>query len=65
MSCSLAFVGTVVDGERRCIAGAIITELKNNNMPLENGLKELCKIFEAGMLHTTMFFVQLLTIDNM
>lgn len=33
-----------------CIVGSIETELKNNNMPLEAGLTELCKVFEAGIV---------------
>ncbi|KAI4843922.1 hypothetical protein E4T44_06487 [Aureobasidium sp. EXF-8845] len=33
----------------RCIAGSIETELNNDNTPLEVGLTELCKVFEAGM----------------
>jgi hypothetical protein len=32
-----------------CIAGSIETELNNDNTPLEVGLTELCKVFEAGM----------------
>ncbi|KAL2027147.1 hypothetical protein VTO58DRAFT_111238 [Aureobasidium pullulans] len=32
----------------RCIAGAITAELNTNDMPLEAGLTELCKVFEAG-----------------
>ncbi|KAG9530791.1 SPO22-domain-containing protein, partial [Aureobasidium melanogenum] len=35
----------------RCIVGSIETELKNNNMPLDTGLTELCKVFEAVMRH--------------
>lgn len=31
-----------------CIAGAITAELNTNDMPLEAGLAELCKVFEAG-----------------
>jgi hypothetical protein len=33
----------------RCIAGSIETELNDDNTPLEDGLTELCKVFEAGM----------------
>ncbi|KAH0162689.1 SPO22-domain-containing protein, partial [Aureobasidium melanogenum] len=35
----------------RCVVGSIETELKNNNMPLDAGLTELCKVFEAVMRH--------------
>ncbi|KAG9644000.1 SPO22-domain-containing protein, partial [Aureobasidium melanogenum] len=33
----------------RCIVGSVETELKNNDMPLDVGLTELCKLFEAVM----------------
>lgn len=33
-----------------CIVGSIETELKNNDMPLDAGLTELCKVFEAGIV---------------
>lgn len=32
-----------------CIAGSIETEMNNNDMPLDAGLNELCKVFEAGI----------------
>jgi hypothetical protein len=31
------------------VAGSIETELNNNDMSLDAGLTELCKVFEAGM----------------
>ncbi|KAG9593451.1 SPO22-domain-containing protein, partial [Aureobasidium melanogenum] len=34
----------------RCIVGSIETELKNNDMRLDAGLTELCKVFEADLL---------------
>ncbi|OBW67827.1 MAG: Uncharacterized protein AUREO_021010 [Aureobasidium pullulans] len=39
----------------RCIAGAITAELNTNDMPLEAGLTELCKVFEAAMRHGSTF----------
>ncbi|KAH0013899.1 SPO22-domain-containing protein, partial [Aureobasidium melanogenum] len=39
----------------RCIVGSIETELENNNMPLDAGLTELCKVFEAVMRHGSNF----------
>ncbi|KAH0269856.1 SPO22-domain-containing protein, partial [Aureobasidium melanogenum] len=39
----------------RCIVGSIETELKNNDMPLDAGLTELCKVFEAVMRHASNF----------
>ncbi|THZ24775.1 hypothetical protein D6C89_04743 [Aureobasidium pullulans] len=39
----------------RCIAGAITAELNTNDMPLEAGLTELCKVFEAAMRHGSNF----------
>ncbi|KAI4848171.1 hypothetical protein E4T45_06456, partial [Aureobasidium sp. EXF-8846] len=39
----------------RCIAGSIETELNNDNTPLEVGLTELCKVFEAAMRHGSKF----------
>ncbi|KAG9964353.1 SPO22-domain-containing protein, partial [Aureobasidium melanogenum] len=39
----------------RCIVGSIETELKNNDMRLDAGLTELCKVFEAVMRHGSNF----------
>ncbi|KAH0365376.1 SPO22-domain-containing protein, partial [Aureobasidium melanogenum] len=39
----------------RCIVGSIETELNNNDMPLDAGLTELCKVFEAVMRHAGNF----------
>ncbi|KAK6002464.1 hypothetical protein QM012_002102 [Aureobasidium pullulans] len=33
----------------RCIVGSVETELKRNAIPLDAGLTELCKVFEAGI----------------
>ncbi|KEQ69702.1 SPO22-domain-containing protein [Aureobasidium namibiae CBS 147.97] len=35
----------------RCIAGSIEAEVNNHDMPLDAGLTELCKVFEAAMRH--------------
>ncbi|KAI5206918.1 hypothetical protein E4T38_03634 [Aureobasidium subglaciale] len=35
----------------RCIIGSMETELNQGDMPLDAGLTELCKVFEAAMRH--------------
>ncbi|KAI5270015.1 hypothetical protein E4T47_06531 [Aureobasidium subglaciale] len=39
----------------RCIVGSVETELNQGDMPLDAGLTELCKVFEAAMRHGISF----------
>ncbi|KAI5240059.1 hypothetical protein E4T43_06366 [Aureobasidium subglaciale] len=39
----------------RCIVGSMETELNQGDMPLDAGLTELCKVFEAAMRHGISF----------